>query len=427
VDPSLRAELTVWIGDARARTLALVEDLPPAARLGPRLDTVNPPLWELGHVPWFAERWVLRHAAGRAPLRPGSDALYDSAVVPHDVRWDLPLPSWQETLAYAREQRDAALSLVRGGAADPSFVRLAVLHEDMHGEAFAYTRQTLGYSAPRLGDPPANGGPWPGDVQVPGGRFTLGARAGEPFAFDNEREPHEVHVAPFSIARAPVTQAELAAFVADGGYARRALWSEEGWRWRAAAQADGPLTWRREGPGWRRRAFDAWVPLEPHRPALHVSWYEADAYCRWAGRRLPSEAEWEVAAAGEPDGRGGLAPVRRRHPWGDDPPTPSRANLDLWTDGCADVAAHPEGDSAFGCRQLLGNVWEWTASDFLPYPGFAPGPYAEYSQPWFGTHKVLRGGAFVTRARLATNTYRNYYTPDRRDVWSGFRTCAPRP
>jgi iron(II)-dependent oxidoreductase len=156
---------------------------------------------------------------------------------------------------------------------------------------------------------------------------------------------------------------------------------------------------------------------------LHVNWYEAQAYCRWAGRRLPTEAEWEVAAAGEPAGAG-LAPHKRRFPWGDEPPTPERAQLDDRCAGCADVAARPAGDSAFGCRQMIGNAWEWTASVFQPYPGFVADPYREYSEPWFGDHMVLRGGCWATCARLLRNTWRNFYEPDRRDVWAGFRTCA---
>jgi len=146
-----------------------------------------------------------------------------------------------------------------------------------------------------------------------------------------------------------------------------------------------------------------------------VSWFEAEAYCRWAGRRLPTEPEWELAAS---------TPDKRTFPWGDEPPNPTRARLDGFGLGCCDVAALPAGDSHFGCRQMIGNVWEWTASDFLPYPGFVADPYREYSQPWFGTHKVLRGGAWMTRSRLLRNTWRNFYQPDRRDVWAGFRTCA---
>jgi iron(II)-dependent oxidoreductase len=418
-------DIAAWLEDARARTLALVRDWPASARLGPRLAIVNPPLWELGHLGWFQELWILRHAAGHEPLRSDGDALYDSSAVPHDVRWDLPLPSWEATLGYLADVQARALAAAR--EVDPYFPRLSAVHEDMHGEAFAYTRQTLGYPAPDVGAAaPEEAGPLPGDAAVPGGTFTVGARAADLFVFDNERVAHEVAVAPFAIARAPVTQAELAAFVEDGGYARRELWSEAGWRWREATGARHPLHWRRDGGRWLRREFDRVVPLEPHRPAIHVCWFEADAYCRWAHRRLPSEVEWEAAAACEPGPGGSLADARRRYPWGDAPPDHRRANLDHRATGCADVAAHASGDSAFGCRQLLGNVWEWTASDFLPYPGFEPGPYRDYSQPWFGTHKVLRGGCFATRARIARNAYRNFYTPDRRDVWAGFRTCALR-
>jgi iron(II)-dependent oxidoreductase len=263
-------------------------------------------------------------------------------------------------------------------------------------------------------------GPWPGDVEVPGGRFVLGAGDDEPFVFDNEKWAHPVVVPSFRIARAPVTAAEFAAFVEDGGYDRRDPWSEAGWQWRTRQEARHPVYWRRADGGWQRRDFGRWVPLEPHRPVLHVSWHEAEAWCAWAGRRLPTEAEWEMAAAAPGPRREG----KRRYPWGEDPPSPSRANLDGLAGGCLDVAALPEGDSAWGCRQMIGNVWEWTASDFRPYPGFVPDAYKEYSEPWFGTHKVLRGGCWTTRARLMRNTWRNFYTPDRRDVWAGFRSCA---
>jgi len=242
--------------------------------------------------------------------------------------------------------------------------------------------------------------------------------------FDNEKWAHPVELQPFAIGRAPVTQAEFAAFVEADGYGRSELWSEAGWNWRKMAGARQPTYWCRQGGGWLRRDFDRWVPLEPSRPVIHVNWYEADAYCRWAGRRLPTEAEWEAAAAtGGPE----LAAPKRRFPWGEGAPDATRARLDGHALGCCDVGALPAGDSHFGCRQMIGNVWEWTASDFLPYPGFVADPYHDYSQPWFGTHKVLRGGAWTTRARLLRNSWRNFYKPDRRDVWAGFRTCALRP
>jgi iron(II)-dependent oxidoreductase len=421
--------LSAWVADARRRTLDLLRSLGDGELLGPRLAIVNPPLWELGHVAWFQERWVLRHAAGRAPLRRDADALYDSMAIPHDTRWSLPLPTLAETAGYLRAVSAAVLDAAPAlPERDRYFVELTVLHEDMHAEAMAFSRQTLGWAAPTLsggrGEPP-DAGDLPGDARVPGGTFSLGSTAAEPFVFDNEKWAHEVSLAPFAIARAPVTQAAYAAFVDEGGYRRRELWSEPGWAWRTAAGVDAPAHWRKDGRAWLRRDFDRWVPLEPHRPVVNVCLHEAEAYCRLVRRRLPTEAEWEAAAAGEPGPDGRLAARRRRYPWGDDPPTPERAHLDFRALHAVDVGAFAAGDSAFGLRQMIGNVWEWTASTFLPYPGFSPDPYAEYSAPWFGDHQVVRGGSFATTSRLVRNGFRNFYQPHRRDPWVGFRTCAP--
>lgn len=427
--PRELALLSAWAADARRRTLDLLRSLRAGELLGPRLAIVNPPLWELGHVAWFQERWVLRHAAGRAPLRADADALYDSIAIPHDARWSLPLPSLDDTAAYLRATSAAVLEAAsRLAERDRYFVELTVMHEDMHAEAMAFSRQTLGWAAPSLQGPtpvPHPAGDLPGDAHVPGGTFTLGSTPDEPFVFDNEKRAHEVSLEPFAIARAPVTQAAYAAFVDEGGYARREFWSEAGWAWRAAAGAEAPPYWRKDGRAWLRRDFDRWLPLEPHRPVANVCLHEAEAYCRFARRRLPTEAEWEAAAAGEPGPDGRLAPTKRRYPWGGAPPAPERAHLDFRALQAADVGAFPAGDSAFGCRQMIGNVWEWTASPFLPYPGFSPDPYREYSEPWFRTHQVVRGGSFATTSRLVRNGFRNFYEPHRRDPWIGFRTCAP--
>jgi iron(II)-dependent oxidoreductase len=204
-----------------------------------------------------------------------------------------------------------------------------------------------------------------------------------------------------------------------GGYSDRRLWTEAGWAWRTAENAEHPRYWQRaEGGDWQVRRFQETVPLAPHAPVIHVSWHEAEAFCRWSNRRLPTEAEWELAAGGFD---------KRRFPWGDTPPGPEHANLDLRLGGPVDVAAFPAGDSPFGCRQMIGNVWEWTSTRFLPYPGFTADPYKEYSVPWFlSPHMVLRGGCFVTRGRLLRTTWRNFYPPHRSDVLAGFRTCAPR-
>ncbi|MFQ5738384.1 MAG: selenoneine synthase SenA [Acidobacteriota bacterium] len=429
-------ELATWVIDARQRTLELVADLSDPELMGPRLHIINPLLWEIGHVAWFQEKWVLREAAGQDPIRADADSLYDSAAIAHDTRWDLPLPSRKETLDYLCEVRDRVLEQLRVTPTPEEiyFVQLAVFHEDMHTEAFTYTRQTLGDPPPRLFlDSPhspstqsegVGGGALSGDVEVPGGTLSLGACRSQPFVFDNEKWAHPVEVEPFVMARAPVTQSEFAVFVEEEGYTRREFWSEEGWGWCRGTEAGHPVYWKRDqSGGWLRRNFDQWVALEPHRPVLHVNWHEAEAWCRWAGRRLPSESEWELAAAAEPDGKGGIGSRKRLFPCGDQPPTPAQANLDWRSMGCLDVGALGEGDSAFGCRQMMGNVWEWTSSDFLPYPGFVRDPYKEYSEPWFGDHKVLRGGCWTTRTRLLRNTWRNFYKPDRRDVWAGFRTC----
>ncbi|HEY3165882.1 MAG TPA: SUMF1/EgtB/PvdO family nonheme iron enzyme, partial [Candidatus Binatia bacterium] len=243
------------------------------------------------------------------------------------------------------------------------------------------------------------------------------------------------------------------AFVEAGGYRKPQYWSTDGWHWLEtggapeleksfskffnknidekselaglSARLDHPVYWRREANGrWTQRIFDQHMPLNENMPVVHVSWYEAEAYCNWAGRRLPTEAEWEVAASGEPAADTGLSERRRYFAWGNEPPAPKHASLDWRNSGLVEVGAYQAGDSAFGCRQMIGNVWEWTADEFQAYPGFTVDPYKEYSKPWFGTHKVLRGGCWATSSLLIRNTWRNFYTPDRRDVWAGFRTCA---
>lgn len=419
--------------DARRRTLELVEGLSPEQLMGPKLAIVNPLLWEIGHLAWFHERWILRHLDGQDPILANTDALYNSIAIPHDLRWDLPLPSLTDTLGYLQAVLDALAKRLEERpvtAEDAYFYQLTTFHEDMHAEAFTYSRQTLGYPRPLFAlesgaESNQQAGALPGDVEIPGGTFMLGAKPDDSFVFDNEKWAHPVAIRTFRIARVPATNADYAEFLADGGYRRQALWSEAGWRWRETVNLGQPRYWLRDEGEWKLRHFDRIVPLPAHAPLIHVSWYEAQAYCRWAGRRLPTEAEWELAACAEPtpDGKGWTT-QKRRFPWGDVEPTPQQANLDGRAMGCIDVAALPQGDSAFGCRQMIGNVWEWTASDFQSFPGFAADPYREYSEPWFGTRKVLRGGCWATRGRILRNTWRNFFTPERNDVFAGFRTCA---
>lgn len=372
------SELQDCVVDARRRTLDLVHDLSDEQFHVPLLRTINPFLWEIGHVAYFQEYWVLRQGAGQQPMFAEADSLYDSAKIAHDTRWHLPLPSRSRTIDFLNATRDRVLDQIGSpgfNERDAYFVRLSIFHEDMHDEAFTITRQTLGYAAPSFSGK-HNEAPLTGDVAVPGGAYMIGSTAEEGFIFDNEKWAHPVDVPAFRIARAPVTQSEFLTFVEDSGYNRREIWSHDGWEWRTREHIEHPVYWKREAErGWMRRHFDQWVTLEPHRPVANVNWFEGDAYCRWAGRRLPSEFEWEVAARN-------------------------------------------------GNLEMTGNVWEWTGSDFLPYPGFSEDPYKEYSSPWFGTHKTLRGGAWFTQPRMIRTAYRNFYTPDRSDIWAGFRTCV---
>ena len=415
--------LAEQLESARQRSRALTQDLGGTQLFGPRLPIVNPVLWELGHVAWFQERWCLRLRADESlsdSLLGGSDALYDSAAVAHDTRWDLPLPNLEATLDYQDSVLEKVLARI-GREPDNEwflyFVQLALLHEDMHAEAFHYTRQTLGY-ADRF-----NGGASRdealdtsgGEAEIPGGAYLIGAARNSGFHFDNEKWAHPVELRPFRIARTPVTNGEFLEFTRGGGYLRRDWWSDEGWLWKIAARAEAPRYWSKRDGEWLERRFDRWIALQAELPVMHVNWHEAEAYCRYAGRRLPSEPEWEAAASLSAGGE------RRRYPWGETA-DPTRANLG--GSARAKVWDFAAGDSESGCRQMLGNIWEWTSSTFAPYPGFVCDPYREYSEPWFGTRKVLRGGSFATPARLVHNMWRNFYTPDRGDIFAGFRTCA---
>ncbi|HZP36122.1 MAG TPA: selenoneine synthase SenA [Methylomirabilota bacterium] len=426
----LAADLVQALRDARRVELELLEDLTESQMLGSPAHFIEPPIWEMGHVGWFQELWIRRHLDGESTLLPGSDGIYDAFHVSYTRRWDHDYPSRARTLQYISEVLERTVGRLdcrEPTSADAYFYTLAALHEDMHAENLTLIRQTLHYARPRLENldpaaarPPIDAGYVPHDATVPGGRFLLGADPDEPFVFDNEKWAHPVEVAPFRIASIPVTNAEFQRFVDDGGYRRRELWGRRGWDWRRREAVEHPLFWvPGEGGRWHEHRFDLITPLEPWHPVVYVNWYEAEAYCRWARRRLPTEAEWEMAATFEPSTGG-----KRRFPWGDDAPTSERASLDYRAGGTIDVRALPAGDSPVGCRQMIGNIWEWVDDTFEPYPGFVCDPYKEYSEPYFGVKKVLRGGAWTTRSRLIRATWRNFYRRHRRNILAGFRTVA---
>lgn len=415
--------------DARKRTLALVDGLDQQQLIGPKIDIVNPLLWEIGHAAYFHELWTLRHLDGTESFLKNADAVYDSISIAHDDRWTLPLLSLDETRNYMQQVLDAEITRLKSkdvSAEDIYLTRYAVFHEDMHTEAYTYSRRTLNYPMPVftdsvLNDERYNAGPLDGDVKIPGGRFMLGANKNIDFCFDNEKWAHPIEIKPFAIARAATTYAQFAAFVDAGGYENRQYWHDEGWLWLQKNKINQPNGWKKNADGnWLIKSFDSWSAMRPHAAVIHINWFEASAWCRWAGRRLPSEAEWELAASGTPDNIN----EKRRYPWGHAAATEKHVNMNSRAMRTIDVGALPDGDSAFGCRQMLGNVWEWTADTFKPYPGFEADMYQDYSQPLFGTTKVLRGGAWPTRSRMIRNSWRNYYGAERNDVFAGFRSCA---
>lgn len=385
---------------------------------------INPPIWELGHAAFFFEYFLLRELYGGAPRMPGYDEIWDSFEIPHRERWrDGVVPGKGETFDYyTRVMRESRERVFDGDEPTPEeayFTQYCVAHLCMHIESLIWCRQTLGYSAPSFaGTWEGAVEPVSGDAPVPGGEYEIGLPTGdgaEHFCFDNEKPGFWKRLAPFAIAKTLVSCGEFLEFVEDGGYQKPDCWSFGGRHWLRESGASHPVYWERRDDGWFCRRFDRWEPLRPDAPVLHVSFREAEAFCQWAGRRLPSEFEWEVAARG---------PEAHRFPGGDGIDDLSAHDLDLRFSGTAPVSALAGGDSAFGCRQMVGTCWEWTTSQYLPYDGFSVDRYAYMSTLQFGDHKTTRGGGCATSSSLIRNTYRQAYWPTRRDVFAGFRTCA---
>ena len=368
-----RDVLAAALRDSRTRTLALLDAYVDALGAGlgvPYSAQLNPPLWEVGHIGWFQDYWIARNRQRDAGMRcdpdherpagrlPRAEALYDSSRVVHATRWGLPLPDLAATREYLAEGLAESLALL---AAAPEtddalyFYRLALFHEDMHAEAAIYMAQALDIGVPVTLLQPAARLPANATLAVAAQPWTLG-HAGGGFAFDNELAAHEVNVANFEIDSEVVSWERYLPYL-------------------DTTAAAPPRYLRRRGGVWQGCVFGDWRTLERDAPATHLTWYQAADWCRWAGRRLPTEAEWELAAV-------------------------------------------TQADFAWG------QVWEWTASRFLPYPGFAAHPYRDYSAPWFGERHVLRGASRATSPRLRHPRYRNFFTPERNDIPNGFRSCA---
>ena len=430
-DEALRVAIVAGLERARARSAALTDAVDDPDLVRQHSPLMSPLVWDLAHIGNQEELWLLRDVGGRDPILPETvDRLYDAFRYPRADRPALPLLDPAESRRYVAQVRGRVVDLLERTPLngrrllDQGFVfGMIVQHEQQHAETMLATHQ-LRLGAPVLDAPPppvpAPGAAraLPSEVLVPGGPFTMGTSA-EPWALDNERPAHRADVAPFWIDTFPVTNGDYRAFVADGGYDDARWWSAAGWAHRQAEGLVAPQFWLRDGDGWARRRFGRVEPLPDDEPVVHVCWYEADAYARWAGRRLPTEAEWEKAARWDPaTGRS------RRYPWGDDDPDPGRANLGQRHLRPAAVGAYPSGSSPLGVHQLIGDVWEWTSSTVTGYPGFEAWPYREYSEVFFGdTYRVLRGGSFGADAAACRGTFRNWDHPVRRQIFAGFR-CA---
>ncbi|MHC3393221.1 ergothioneine biosynthesis protein EgtB [Streptomyces lavendulocolor] len=429
-DPErLRRRALDALTTARARTALLTSCVDDGELTAQHSPLMSPLVWDLAHISNQEEQWLWRAVAGREALRPEIDSIYDAFEHPRAARPALPLLAPAEARAYASDVRGRVLDVLErtpleGGPAlvDAAFAfGMVAQHEQQHDETMLITHQLrrgpAALDAPAPPPGPGTAG-LPAEVLVPGGPFTMGTSA-EPWALDNERPAHTRVVPAFFIDTVPVTNGAYMAFIADGGYGDERWWAPEGWAQIRAHGIAAPLFWRREGGQWLRRRFGVVEPVPEDEPVLHVSWYEADAYARWAGRRLPTEEEWEKAARHDPVSGRSL-----RHPWGDDDPTPEHANLGQRHLRPAPAGSYPAGRSPLGVRQLIGDVWEWTSSDFLPYPGFVAFPYREYSEVFFGPgHKVLRGGSFAVDPVACRGTFRNWDLPVRRQIFSGFRTA----
>ncbi|HSA54304.1 MAG TPA: ergothioneine biosynthesis protein EgtB [Gemmatimonadaceae bacterium] len=418
------------LDEARERTLTLVAPLDDEALRAQHDPLMSPLLWDLGHIAHFEELWLNHNLAGeiRFGEMPG---MYNPFEHPRRVRGRLVYPTREACEALMREIRDRVVRRLRETPLDPErpltregyVVRMVLQHEYQHNETMLQTlqlKQGAPYLAPRAWAPPAAGrAPAPGTmVRFPGGEILIGTDDRSE-AYDNERPRHRVVLPPFHIDVTPVRNSEYLAFIDAGGYHRPELWSAAGWQWRQEAAVEAPRYWSRDGGGWRQRVMDRERAVDPDRPVCHVCWHEAEAYARWAGKRLPTEFEWEAAAGWDP-----ATGTARRFPWGDAPATRELANVDQLAFDTAPVGAYPPNVSPIGCHGMIGDVWEWTASDFLPYPGFEAFPYPEYSAPFFGSeYKVLRGGSWATRPGAIRNTFRNWDYPIRRQIFSGFR-CA---
>jgi iron(II)-dependent oxidoreductase len=429
LSPDIRkADLLARLSDARARTYWLLSRVSERDAMKQHSPLMSPLLWDLGHIGNFEELWLVQELGEVPPIDPAYDEMYNAFVHPRRTRAELPLLERRECDVYLAAIRSQAIQQLQRADLDGSdpltrdgyVFEMVIQHEYQHNETMLATLQLMappGYRPGLSAGRPARTRV-DGMVFVEAGAFVLGTDD-RCRAYDNERPAHEVHLPGFWIDAGPVTNQAYLEFIESGSYQRRDLWTDAGWAWLAEARVAAPQFWTRRDGGWVVNRFGHTVPLNPREPVQHVCFHEAQAFARWVGKRLPTEVEWEKAASWDPSAGG-----KRTYPWGQAPPNFEHANLDQQRFGPLEVGAYPDGVSACGCHQMIGDVWEWVDTDFYGYPGFEAWPYQEYSEVFFGDqYKILRGGSWATRPGAIRNTFRNWDYPIRRQIFSGFR-CA---
>jgi len=424
----MKQEIASLLTEARDRTLLLISGLSDEDLHQQHDPLMSPIIWDVGHIAHFEELWLTQNLDGPIEFSemPG---MYNPFEHPRATRASLGLPSLSQMTARLEEIRARVLDRLetvefddRNPLLREAYVYHMVLqHEYQHNETILQTLQLKKgdpYHAPRARTFPTRRSARADMVSFPGGRITIGTDD-RSAAYDNERPRHEVDLRPFLIDRDPVTNGRYLEFIADGGYQRGDLWSEGGRRWLAESAATAPKYWTRDGDSWISRTMDLTRTVHPARPVCHVCYHEAEAFAKWDGKRLPTEFEWEAAASWDPASR-----QARTYPWGNAKADSQLANIDQLSFDTAPIGTFDQNVSPIGFHGMIGDVWEWTSSDFHGYPGFQSFPYKEYSEEFFGSdYKVLRGGSWATRSGAIRNTFRNWDYPIRRQIFSGFR-CA---
>ena len=419
--------------DVRGRTMEIVAPLEIEDYVVQTAEFMSPPRWHLGHTSWFFETLLERYLPGYEVYSTEFLFFFNSYYegfgprIERARRGTRSRPTVAETVTY-RNHIDRSMLKLLAHIQESSeaetvlpLVRLGLEHEMQHQELLVYDIKHLlcdQYGPPRRAQiPPARA--VRGSAEVEGGLFDLGY-SGNDFAFDNEKPMHKVYLHDFAIDRAPVSNGEFLEFIDAGGYRDYRWWYAEGWDFVSQTGCQAPLYWEQNGAEWMIRDFWGLHPVsaKADEPVSHVSHYEASAFAKWSGCRLPTEGEWEKAACFDP-----AREQKRCFPWGDSRPVddPEKANLfenQVW--GVARIGSFPDGRSAYGCHQMIGDVWEWTNSDYVPYPGFKS-EFDEYNDKWFVNQKVLRGGSFATPRSHLRATYRNFFHPNERWMISGFR------